>query len=389
MGGWKANRARERESANRVVGGAGAANQSRRMSASPKTTVSQSQIAAALGYSQSLVSRVLNGQHAGIPDETVTNIWNYARDRGYRPRGINLEMLVAETVATRMVGFVLRSPLRLVNESHVFLHAHQGMHDYLLQRNIRTVYLGAEDELDAAELVASINRQNLVQGLALMGEVQPRFIAAMATCRKPVVIVSARYPGLCHCVESNLRQAGELLVDHLHKLGHRRIGWIGSLHGRGSMLQRKDAVAQALAARGLPFDESCQIDMPEADRHNGHLATTEILTRNRRRLPTALICHNAMMARAAVNCLFQRGWSVPRDMSVVAMDMTRVCVEEPPCITSAAARPEALGIRAAQLIMERSGTTDRSICEIMLPSELEVRETSAPPAASPRAGVKS
>lgn len=338
--------------------------------------VSQSQIAAALGYSQSLVSRVLNGQHGEIPDETISTIWNYAREQGYRPRGINLDLLVAETIAARMVGVVLRSPLRLVNESHIFLHAHQGMHEYLLKQNVRTVYLGGEDELDAAELVNGVERQKLVQGLALMGEVQPGFIQSLSSCRKPVVMVSARYPGLCHSVGSNLPQAGSLLVDHLFALGHRRFGWIGSVHGLGRMLRHKEAVVQALAARGLSLPESCQVDRPEADRQNGHLAVNELLARNRRRPPTALVCHNAMMARGAVNCLFQRGLAVPRDVSVVAIDMTRVCVEETPFITSAAAKPEALGERAARLILERAGTGDRSVCEIMLPSELQVRETS-------------
>src|ERR1700761_6681819 len=105
------------------------------MSKSPKLAISQQQIARELGFSQSLVSKVLNGQHAGLPDDTVKTIWEYARDHGYRPRGINLEMLVAETVATQMVGFVLRSPLRLVPESQIFLHAPQGMQDYMSKPN--------------------------------------------------------------------------------------------------------------------------------------------------------------------------------------------------------------------------------------------------------------
>jgi LacI family transcriptional regulator len=265
----------------------------------------------------------------------------------------------------------------LITESQIFLHAHQGMHDYLSKRNIRTVYLGAEDELDAVDLVKSIERQKLVRGLALMGEVQHGFITTLAACRKPVVIVSARYPGLCHSVVSNLPQAAELLVDHLYQLGHRRFGWIGSVHGEGSMLRRKEAVIQSLAARGLSLEDSCQIDMPEADRQNGYAAGQELLARNRRRPPTALVCHNAMMARGAINRLFQRGLNVPRDISVVAIDMTQVCVEEPPQITSAAARPEALGARAAQLIIERSENEDRSLCEFIEPSQLVVRGTSA------------
>jgi len=343
----------------------------------PSRSISQQQIANDLGYSQSFVSRVLNGQHAGLPEETVQRIWTYAREHGYRPRGINLDLLVADSVATPLVGFVLRSPLRLVNESSVFAHARQGMHDYLYQRNIRTVYLGAEAEIDAAALVASVERHQLMLGLALMGEVQPGFISGVAACRKPVVMVSARYPGLCHSVVSNLRQAATLLVDHLHQLGHRRFGWIGSVHGLGRMLLHKEAVVQALAARGLQLAAGCQFDLPEADRRHGQLAVAQLLRAGRAHLPTALICHNAMLARGAINHLFQHGLTVPGDVSVAAIDMTQVCTEESPQITSAAARPEALGARAAELIIACAEKRDRSLCELILPSELAVRESTA------------
>ncbi len=342
-----------------------------------KNVISQSKIASDLGYSQSLVSRVLNGQTGGIPDETIKAIWDHARDNGYRPRGINLDLLVSETVATQMVGFVLRSPLRLVSESQIFLHAHQGMHEFLLKKNIRTVYLGAEVELDVEELVKVMERQKLMLGVVLMGEVQPEFMATIGRCRKPVVMISARYPGVCHSVVSNLVQAANLLVEHLRKLGHRRFAWLGSMHGMGRMLRHKEAVVQAVLSAGMEIDLSCQIDMPEADRQNGYTGAAEIFKRSRRRRPTAFICHNAMMARGAVNYLFQHGYTVPKDVSVVAIDMTNVCVEEPPHITSAAAKPEALGACAAQLIIDRFDRTDHRLCEITIPSEIVVRDSSA------------
>lgn len=356
----------------------------RGMGRAPKHGISQAQIAAELGCSQSLVSRVLNGRHGGIPDETVQAIWEHANRHGYRPRGINLDLFVSEMMATQMVGFVLRSPLRLITESHVFQHAHQGMHEYLQKRNVRTVYLGSEDELDAAALVKTVEKQELMLGLMLMGEVQPGFVRILGACRKPVVMISAQYPGVCHSIVSNLVQAANLLVEHLVKLGHKRFGWIGSVHGVGKMLKRKEATLQALRSYGLELSPAYELDMPEADRQNGHRAMAELLTRSGGQPPTAIICHNAMMARGAINHLFQHGWRVPQDISVVAIDMTRCCEEEPPHITSAAAKPELLGEVAAQLILERQHTADQRLCEIMLPSELAVRESSGAVAVRPR-----
>lgn len=346
--------------------------------------ISQLRIATDLGFSQSLVSKVLNGHRDGIPDATVDQIWSHAREHGYRPRGINHDLFVADTVAAGMVGFVLRSPLRLANESHIFHHALQGMHEVLVKKNIRTVFLGTESDIDPAELRRAVQRHQLMRGLVLMGEVKPAFMNEIARCEKPVVLISARYPGLAHSVLTNLTQSGELLVNHLHGLGHRRFGWIGSSHSLNSHARHRDAYVRALAAHGLELDPRCEVVVPEASRHHGHTAAAELLERNRRRPPTAIICFNAMIARAAMNLFFQRGLQVPRDLSVAAFDMTQVCVEEKPYITGASALPESLGAHAAQLILARSAQPDPSLCEVILPAELATRDTTGrAPAAAP------
>lgn len=348
--------------------------------------VSQQQIAAELGFSQSLVSKVLNGADAGIPETTVQAIWSRARQHGYRPRGIDLDLFVADAVATKMVGFVLRAPLRLTTESHIFQHAHQGMHEFLTARKVRTVFLGTESEIDPADLCAVIRRQKLMLGLVLMGDMQPGFLQGVAGCGKPVVLISGRCPGLAHSVNSDFTQSGELLVDHLFRLGHRRFAWIGSAHSASSHARHRDALVRALQARGLTLEPRCESVGPEANRHHGHAAAADLLDRNPRHPPTAMLCFNAMMARGAVNLLFQRGWQVPRDMSVAAFDMTDVCTEEPPHITGAAAPPEGFGSHAAKLILAHSEIPTTSLSDVVLPSQLVVRETSGPAPVAPRPG---
>ncbi|MDP3068913.1 MAG: LacI family DNA-binding transcriptional regulator [Opitutaceae bacterium] len=348
--------------------------------------ISQQRIAADLGFSQSLVSKVLNGSHAGIPDATVRAVWRHAREQGYRPRGIDLDLFVADAVATRMVGYILRSPLRLTSESHIFQHAHEGLHRHLARNNVRTVFIGTESDIDPMELAAVMRRQKLMLGLVLMGEVQREFMQSVAGCGKPMVVISGRHPGLAHSMLSDFAQSGELLVEHLHRLGHRRFAWIGSGHSAGSLARHRDALVQALDRRGLVLEPRYEAVGPEADRHHGHEAAADLLDRNRRRPPTALICFNAMMARAAMNLIFQRGLHVPRDLSVAAFDMTGVCTEERPHITSAAAAPEMFGLRAAELILAQGHPPEGGgLREIVLPSELVRRDTSGPaPHPTPR-----
>ena len=64
---------------------------------------------------------------------------------------------------------------------------------------------------------------------------------------------------------------------------------------------------------------------------------------------------------------------------MVAVDATRVCVEENPKIAGADADPEKIGVTAAELLLRRSDTEDESLMDVLLPSHLTVRETSAKP----------
>ena len=47
-----------------------------------KRTISQQQIARDLGFSQALVSFVLNGKRENISEESYKRIWNYAVKQG-------------------------------------------------------------------------------------------------------------------------------------------------------------------------------------------------------------------------------------------------------------------------------------------------------------------
>lgn len=286
-------------------------------------------------------------------------------------------MFVADVVAPRMVGYILRSPLRMATELPIYHHAAQGMIDYLARQHVRTVYLGAEGDLVASELRDFLHRHQQVLGLVCMGAIKEDFANEIATCGKPIAFVAASPPGLWNSVMSNYLQAGEFLVDHLYQNGHRNFGWIGNRFNSASLARHKNAFVRALSARGLRLESANEVDMAEGHRQDGNAAARLLLARGRQG-PTAVVCFNAMMARATINVAFQRGMRVPQDLSVAAIDMTQVCVEEEPFITSASALPEALGSRAAELVLTHGSKAEKGLCEVVLPSRLVVRDSTGP-----------
>ena len=341
-----------------------------------RENISQQRIARDLGVSQALVSLVLNGKRENISQESYQRIWNHALKIGYRPKGMKLTEGQAPATS---VGFILRAGLRLHTQSNFFSHVQHGLHACLLEQGYHSVFLGSEDDLGPQSVQQVLQRHQL-SGLAILGQVSLEFLRAIKAVQPNVVAVSVTYPGVCHSVMPNEKQAIEQLVAHLVELGHREVAWIGGDRGLDYNLRRHARLTDALEARGLKPSRKFDVDVGSGDRLAGWKAGELLVSKiSRKAFPTACVCGNASMARGVVNYLMQKGWSVPEQISVVAADATRICVEEHPQITGAHADPEKIGVTAAELLMRSAETKDEILSDVILPSRLTVRETSGKP----------
>jgi LacI family transcriptional regulator len=339
-----------------------------------KASVSQQQIARDLGVSQALVSLVLNGKGENISRDSYDRIWKYAVKVGYRPKGMQLNG--TPSMASN-VGFILRAGVRLYTQSNYFSHIQHGLHTGLLERGYHTFFFGSEDDLRIKTFQQRLKHHQLF-GLVILGEVDKQFLKAIKAVQKNVVAVSATYPGLCHSVMPNEKQSLQLLAEHLIALGHKQFAWIGGNRTLNVNSRRRDALIEALEHHGLKLADKGVVEVDGGDRLDGWKAAEMLLSRvSPQRHPTALVCLNGLMARGAINCLTANGWHVPQDMSVVAVDATRVCVEEHPEITGAHADPEKIGLKAAELLLQAlNSSPDESFSDVILPAVLTQRESS-------------
>ena len=315
----------------------------------PKVT--QTTIAHDLGLSQALVSKVLNGIHERVDPATYDRVWVHALKVGYAAKGMNPKATLAAT-SIRQVGVVLRSGLKLFTQSNVFSHVQEGLQEAFAGKGFTTVFLGSEDGIMPEEVP-------LMPGIVVFGQVKAAFVKGLAKRTPRLVAINSSYPGVCNSVAPNESQSVELLVNHLADLGHRRFAWIGGLPLYGRHEVRRLAFEEALRARNLPVpDERHTVVIPTgADRQEGRDAMAKLLAASPlAERPTAVVAFNGMMARGGINHLLQSGVAVPGELSVVAIDATRVCVEEEPHITCASTIPEKLGEAASRLILnDKSG----------------------------------
>ena len=97
--------------------------------------------------------------------------------------------------------------------------------------------------------------------------------------------------------------------------------------------------------------------------------------------PTALFCFNDEMAIGAIQKLTGLGLRVPQDISVSGFDDIPFSAYANPALTTIYQPAEEMGAVAMKLLDQRlCGETE--IKTVTLPTELRVRQTTAPPGAA-------
>ncbi len=96
--------------------------------------------------------------------------------------------------------------------------------------------------------------------------------------------------------------------------------------------------------------------------------------------PTALLAANNFITSGAFRAVREAGLRVPRDISIVSFDDLPMASDIGPSLTVVAQPAYEMGRRATKLLLTRlSGDGPAEPQEIVLPTEIIVRESSAPP----------
>jgi LacI family repressor for deo operon, udp, cdd, tsx, nupC, and nupG len=196
--------------------------------------------------------------------------------------------------------------------------------------------------------------------------------------------VAGRIVFLCEWVEgadfpviaSDNAEGARLAVRHLYALGHRRIAHVTGPRGNVLTTTRRAGMIEERARLGLPAREEWII-RGDFSLDSGRDAARRILAMEER--PTAVFCSADMVAFGLISGLQAGGLRVPEDISVVGFDDIEMSEYYVPPLTTIRQDRNRLGQRAAETLMARLGQTGDPVEAGMVPVELVVRESTAPP----------
>ena len=136
----------------------------------------------------------------------------------------------------------------------------------------------------------------------------------------PVVLVDAVHPELPHIVIDDV-EGGRLAAEHLLKLGHRRVAFVGDepedAFGFTSSMQRREGFRAALEAAGCELPEVL-VREAQHGRENANRVTEELVMLAE--APTAIFAASDTQALGVLEALQRTGRSVPGDVSVIGFD---------------------------------------------------------------------
>jgi LacI family transcriptional regulator, repressor for deo operon, udp, cdd, tsx, nupC, and nupG len=328
------------------------------------------EVAKRAGVSTATVSRALS-QPAVVSPVTRQRVLDAIERLGYAPNS------AAKNLRTLRTGKLLVTVPDISNPFFALIL--RGIED-TAQREGYSVLLGDTQHDEAREEgYAAMLKRKEADGLIFLGHRLPKEAAALVRAMTPrcaPVVNGCEFNprlGVPSVHIDNAKAASEAM-DHLFRLGHRRIGVItGPLVSPLSRDRLRGATARAKKERA---ERDLIIINGDFSIESGAGAGERLL--GRRDPPTAIFCFNDEMAMGVIQAARRRGVRVPDQLSVVGFDDIRFASYMDPPLTTISQPMRAIGEGTVRLLLEILHGDVATPESVTLPHTLTVRSSTAP-----------
>src|SRR6476620_10925960 len=322
------------------------------------------EVAKRAGVSTATVSRVLSRPQVVSP-ETRRRVLHAVKTMAYAPNSAAKNLRTLRTTKLLVTVPDISNPF--------FSLILQGIED-AAQRAGYSVLVGdtQHDRLREERYSLMLKRKE-ADGLIFLGHRLPKqgaeLVRAMAPRCAPVVNGCEFNPrlGIPGVHIDNAKAASEAM-DHLYRLGHRRIGVVtGPLVSPLSRDRLKGASARAQTARA---ERDFVVVTGDFSIESGAHGAERLL--GRREPPTAIFCFNDEMAMGALETAKRHGLRVPLDLSLIGFDDIRFarCIDPP--LTTVAQPMRAIGEGTVQLLLAILNSDAKAPESVTLPHTLTI-----------------
>jgi LacI family transcriptional regulator len=339
----------------------------------PTKPVSLRALAEYLKLSPATVSVVINDSPAAkaIPKPTKDRVLQAARTLEYRPN------FFARSLSLKR-GFMVGVLVPEISEGYA-ASIMRGIEDELLKDGYFYFVASHRGQPDLIQGYPRMLIDRAVEGLILLNT------PVAEALRVPVVAISGhhRAPSVTNIAVDN-KKATFAALEHLVRLGHRRIAFFKGHRGSADTEYRWRGVLGAAAKLGVEVRPELTIQLQHDVRNpgpsvpeEGYVTAQELLATGKRF--TALFAFNDISAIGAMRAFRDAELRIPEDVSVVGFDDIQAAAYLTPRLTTVRQPLRQMGEMAAkQLLLRISNGKAKAPRLISMAPELVVRESTGP-----------
>lgn len=313
------------------------------------------------------VSRVINNSGYASP-EVRERVLEAVAELGYVPNALARSLHIKRTHTLALVLTDIGNPF--------FTTVARGVEDVASSRGFSVMFCDTDEAEEAEAEHVRLLLQKQVDGLLLVpASLSPKSVEMARRRDVPLVILDRRVTGTTiDTVRCDSEGGAYAIVRHLLDLGHRDIAVLSAAPRVSVAVDRVAGARRAFEEAGLPFDEGRVLYGRPETPSGRQMARAALSLRPR---PTALFATNNLITIGAFATLREAGLRVPEDISLAGFDDLPEPLVLEPFLTVAAQPAYEMGRLGAELLLKRLEEKPGQAQEIVLPTELVVRRSTA------------
>ena len=326
-------------------------------------------VAQRAGVSVATVSRVLNGSDKVI-EETRERVLQACQELDYSLHLAAQRLRLGKTNTICVILPFLTLPS--------IVERLRGVQEALLDSGYDLIPFNVgSPELRDSRLFDLANRSRTDGLLIISMPINDKQAERIANNDMPVVLIDSDKPEFSR-VNVDDQEGGRMAAEHLVNLGHRKIGFISSHLENplqfSSTLNRYRGYCKALDAAGIPINPSYQKEGEHGREEAEEMALSLLQQPDP---PTAIFASSDTKAVGVLDAAKKMKIKIPEQLSVIGYDNIRDA--EYLNLTTIQQPLFQAGLVGGETLLRSINQPQMGPEEIILPVELVIRETTAPP----------
>ena len=316
------------------------------------------------------VSMALNDRPR-IGKETRKRILRIARELNYRPNFIARSLVLKKS---HTIGLIITS---IMNPFYPELA--KGIEDKALDLGYSIILCSTNYDLKLEKYYIDILRSRGVDGIIFSSvEAKDPNIRPLVEEDFPFILANRRVhdplldKNIDYIVLDNV-SGGYMAMEHLYKLGHRRIGIVAGGFNISTAIERTEGAKRLLRDHGIKLDPSLIVEC-HFSKDLAFQATKNFLSM--RRPPTAIFAENDYMALGVREAALDAGLKIPEDLALVGFDDIVTTALRGIEITTVSQKKYEMGSLAVKILIDKiKSETPAMVNQIILAPELIIRNS--------------